>query len=53
MCGICGMFRKDQKINKEIFEQMVDIVTYRGPDDRGAGMTAALRSDTDGLLFLT
>lgn len=35
MCGICGVFRKDHKINKEIFEQMVDIVSYRGPDDRG------------------
>lgn len=35
MCGICGMFRKDRKIDKEIFEKMVDIVAYRGPDDRG------------------
>lgn len=35
MCGICGMFRKDKNIDREIFEQMVDIVAYRGPDDRG------------------
>lgn len=36
MCGICGMFRKNRKIDKEIFEQMVDIIAYRGPDDRGS-----------------
>ncbi|MDE7131170.1 MAG: asparagine synthetase B, partial [Lachnospiraceae bacterium] len=36
MCGICGMFRKNNEVDKEKFEQMIDIIAYRGPDDRGA-----------------
>lgn len=30
------MFSKNTEIDKEKFEKMVDIVAYRGPDDRGA-----------------
>lgn len=35
MCGICGMFSKNNKIDQKKFEHMVDLVAYRGPDDRG------------------
>ena len=34
MCGIAGIVSR-KEINKELFEQMTDMVTYRGPDDRG------------------
>ena len=35
MCGICGVIDKKNEIDKSKFEKMVDIVTHRGPDDRG------------------
>ncbi len=35
MCGICGAYSKESKIDKQKFEHMVDLVAYRGPDDRG------------------
>lgn len=35
MCGIAGYVEKKVKVNKEKFEQMVDLIAYRGPDDRG------------------
>ena len=35
MCGICGVYDYDNAIDHELFERMVDVVAYRGPDDRG------------------
>ncbi len=34
MCGIAGIIGKPEK-TKETIEKMVDIITHRGPDDRG------------------
>lgn len=34
MCGIAGYYGKNQ-INKDKFDEMVDIISHRGPDDRG------------------
>lgn len=34
MCGIVGYYGK-AKVQEEKFNQMVDIIDYRGPDDRG------------------
>lgn len=35
MCGIAGFYSDKEPINKELFDQMVDIIEYRGPNDRG------------------
>ena len=35
MCGIAGFYSFQGNINRERFETMVDIIEYRGPDDRG------------------
>ncbi len=35
MCGIAGAYSKNSKINTKDFDEMIDIVSYRGPDDRG------------------
>lgn len=35
MCGIAGCFGINKGIDKEIFEKAVDLVEYRGPNDRG------------------
>lgn len=35
MCGIAGYLSKEETIDKNKFEKMVDIVAHRGPDDRG------------------
>lgn len=35
MCGICGVINKREAIDKDRFEKMIDLVTHRGPDDRG------------------
>lgn len=35
MCGIAGYLSKDGIIEKSRFEKMVDIISHRGPDDRG------------------
>ena len=35
MCGIAGYYSDKEPINKELFDQMVDIIEYRGPNDRG------------------
>lgn len=35
MCGIAGCYNYSGSIEKERFEEMVDLVTHRGPDDRG------------------
>jgi len=35
MCGIAGGVFRHGQINKDLFEKMVDIISYRGPDDRG------------------
>lgn len=35
MCGIAGYVDKQHKVDKSKFEQMVDMIEYRGPDDRG------------------
>lgn len=34
MCGIAGIISKN-KINRTKFDEMVDIIDFRGPDDRG------------------
>ncbi len=35
MCGIAGVYNTDNTIDRTIFDEMVDIVAYRGPDGRG------------------
>ena len=35
MCGIAGCFHFYKKVNPNRFEQMVDMVRHRGPDDGG------------------
>lgn len=35
MCGIAGWYSKEYSIDKNKFDKMVDIIDYRGPDDRG------------------
>lgn len=35
MCGIAGYLSKDRIVEKSRFEKMVDIISHRGPDDRG------------------
>ena len=35
MCGIAGYYSSRLPIDKDKFDKMVDIVSYRGPDDRG------------------
>lgn len=35
MCGIAGYFHFYKKVDRDRFEQMVDLVRHRGPDDRG------------------
>lgn len=35
MCGIAGCYHTDKEVNRELFEEMVDMIEYRGPDDRG------------------
>ncbi|MCR4806849.1 MAG: asparagine synthase (glutamine-hydrolyzing), partial [Lachnospiraceae bacterium] len=35
MCGIAGYYSKDKKIEIDRFEKCVDMIAYRGPDDRG------------------
>jgi len=35
MCGIAGCISRKRKINQNKFNTMVDIISHRGPDDRG------------------
>lgn len=35
MCGIAGYYNFNKEINKMRFENMVDIIEHRGPNDRG------------------
>lgn len=35
MCGIAGLYNTDNRIDKAVFDKMVDTVAYRGPDGRG------------------
>ena len=35
MCGIAACISNNAKIDRAKFDSMVDIITYRGPDDRG------------------
>lgn len=35
MCGIAGCITNTLELNRDKFEKMVDIIAYRGPDDRG------------------
>jgi len=35
MCGICGVCLKEERVNREKLLKMRDIMTYRGPDDKG------------------
>ena len=34
MCGIAGCYMVNSKVDHDVFEKMVDIISYRGPDDR-------------------
>ena len=34
MCGIAGCYMVNSKVDRDVFEKMVDIISYRGPDDR-------------------
>lgn len=36
MCGIAGCYHINKTVDRERFEEMVDIISYRGPDDRGS-----------------
>lgn len=36
MCGICGFSKPDAPVNRELFENMIDLIAYRGPDGRGS-----------------
>ncbi len=35
MCGILGRKNKEKKLNRSIFDQMLDTLAHRGPDGRG------------------
>lgn len=35
MCGIAGYYSRLKPIDKKTFDNMVDIIDYRGPNDRG------------------
>lgn len=35
MCGIAGCYHINGNIDHDLFEKMVDMISYRGPDDRG------------------
>lgn len=35
MCGIAGCYHANREVDHERFGEMVDIISYRGPDDRG------------------
>lgn len=35
MCGIAGYYSSVAPIDKNVFDHMVDIIDYRGPNDRG------------------
>ncbi len=36
MCGICGFSKANSTVDKAKFEEMVDMIAYRGPDARGS-----------------
>ena len=42
MCGIAGCYEADKTVDRERFEQAVDIISYRGPDDRGTWYEGSL-----------
>ena len=37
MCGICGIYHNDRscKVNRQLVEDMNDLLDHRGPDDEG------------------
>ncbi len=35
MCGIAGCYYLNKAIDRDRFDEMVDMISYRGPDDRG------------------
>jgi asparagine synthase (glutamine-hydrolysing) len=35
VCGICGIVDRDQPDLSQIQQQMLDVISHRGPDDRG------------------
>ena len=49
MCGIAGMFVPDREIDRDRFEKMVDLIAYRGPDDRGTFYSISSRISADQL----
>ncbi len=35
MCGICGFLKSGGRVDRQVFDRMVDSMSHRGPDDRG------------------
>ena len=35
MCGFFGSLSNRQRINREIFQEIIDQISHRGPDDKG------------------
>ena len=35
MCGIAGIYTKNQKVNAQKLKRMIDVLTHRGPDNKG------------------
>ena len=35
MCAICGIVKKNGRVEKEIIKKMADCLSYRGPDEEG------------------
>lgn len=35
MCGFFGSLSNRQRINRETFQEIIDQISHRGPDDKG------------------
>lgn len=35
MCGIAGLWNKNEQVNRGLLDRMCDLLAHRGPDDRG------------------
>lgn len=44
MCGIAGVVRLDQPVERRLLEQMIDSMEHRGPDDRGSWLSSSRRT---------
>jgi asparagine synthase (glutamine-hydrolysing) len=44
MCGICGVYnaRTGEPVSPELIERMTDLISHRGPDDRGVYLDGSL-----------